>query len=192
MSFHQFFLKIYDRAAKRMCLDCAEFIKEGDKILDLGCGSGIVAKNFQDFFKTEILGVDIEDKRIFPIPLQLIDGKLLPFDDLKFDVILISYVLHHTKDPEKLLLESKRVGKRIIIFEDLPEGVFSKLRCSFHEKSYNLLFQRKNQKFTFKTEKEWKDLFRKLRLKVVSQKRISGLFKWLDPGEKTLFVLESV
>jgi hypothetical protein len=40
--------------------------------------------------------------------------------------------LHHTEDPISILKEAKRVGKRIIIFEDLPEGIFGKKFIAFY------------------------------------------------------------
>ena len=195
MSFHFFFAKIYENAAQRMCLECTEFIKKGDKILDFGCGSGIVSKNFQDFFKADILGVDIKDSRVVSIPFKKIkevSSEKLPFNDLSFDVALVSYVLHHTKDPGEILKELKRVAKRIIVYEDLPEGFLSKLRCFFHEISYKILFQRVKYRFNFKTEKKWKELFEKLGLKIVAQKKASGRFNFIDPTSKIIFILDGV
>jgi len=190
MSYYRIFSKIYDMSAQKMCLDCADFIGKGATILDLGCGSGIVAKNFRDFFQAEIIGVDIKDSRMFPIPFEIIDGKSLPFSDLSFDVVLINYVLHHSQDPESLLKEAKRVSRRIIIYEDLPEGILSKLRCNFHQVGYNIFFQKQKQKFSFKTQKEWEKIFEKLELKIIAKKRTSSLLGWLDPVEIIIFVLE--
>jgi len=173
-----------------MCLECREFVKRGDKILDLGCGSGIIGKAFQDFFHARVLGVDIQDNRITYIPFQIIDGKNLPFNDKSFDLVLISYVLHHSENPLKLLKEAKRVGKKIIVYEDLPEGFLSKLRCILHEIIYNLFFQKTDHKFNFKTKKEWKGVFEKLGLKVLFEKTAKNPFDFLDPGEKIIFFLE--
>jgi len=178
-----------------MCLECFDFIKEGDKILDFGCGSAIVSQTFKDYFKADVLGVDVEDKRVFPIPFKRIgdmESGQLPFGDLSFDVVLISYVLHHTKNPKAVLKEVQRVAKRIIIYEDLPQGLFSRLRCWFHELSYRAFFQKTNYRFSFKTEKEWKELFNELGLKVIAQKRVVSTFKIFDPSYKIIFVLERV
>jgi len=188
--YYRIFLPAYNKAAQRMCLDCAEFIEKGDKILDLGCGSAIVAKNFEDFFQAKIFGVDIKDNRIFPIPFKIITGKKLPFDDLFFDVVLINYVLHHCQKPEVLLKEAKRVGKRIIVYEDLPEGLFSKLRCALHQVSYSIFFQHNSQRFNFKTKTEWEGLFKNLGLKIITQKQVSTPFDWFDPVHRILFVLK--
>ena len=191
MQFHRVFTSLYKKAALKMCRDCVDFINKGDNILDLGCGSGIVAETFGEFFESSILGIDIRDSRIIPIPFKLIEGANFPFGSLSFDVILISYVLHHASNQEELLKEAKRVAKRIIVFEDLPDGFWSKLRCFFHGVSYNSLFQKKDQKFHFRTRKGWEELFERLDLKILTAKRVSNLIKIIDPVKNILFVLES-
>jgi len=186
MNYYQIFSKIYELGAQHMCQDCRDFIEEGSKILDLGCGSGIAAKEFRDFFNAEVIGVDIKDNRLVDIPFQIIDGKNLPFERNFFDVILINYVLHHCQNPEQLLKEAKRVGEKIIIFEDLPEGVPSKLRCSLHKITF---LGGKRRTIKFKTGKEWKNLFERLDLKVIAEENPSSSLDWLDPVKRALFVL---
>ena len=186
MNYYRLFSKIYEMGAKQMCHDCQGFVKKGSKILDLGCGSGIAAKNFQDFFGAKVLGVDIRDNRLVPIPFKLIDGKNLPFEDNTFDVVLINYVLHHCQNPEEILKEAKRVSKRIIIFEDLPEGFFSKLRCKIHQ----IIFPGSKKAFNFKKKEEWEKIFEKLGLKIIAQDRVFTKFSWLDPAKRIRFVLE--
>jgi len=171
-----------------MCRDCQGFIKEGSKILDLGCGSGIAAKYFQDFFKAKVFGVDVRDNRLVKIPFKIIDGKNLPFENDSFDVVLINYVLHHCEDPESLLREAKRVAKRIIIFEDLPEGFLAKLRCKIHQ----IIFPGGKKIFNFKKRVEWQKIFEKLGLKIIAQDRVFTKFSWLDPIKRIRFVLEKV
>lgn len=181
MNYYQVFKIFYQEAARKMCGECKDFVKENSKILDLGCGSAIVANEFQKFFKGEVLGIDIKDSRIFPIPFRTFNGADIPFDEDSFDIVLISYVLHHSKDPESLLKEAKRVGKMIIIFEDLPEGIFGKTYCFLHWLTWNLFFG-KSPKFNFHTEKEWEEIFKNLELKIISKKNF--LMK------RKIFVLE--
>jgi ubiquinone/menaquinone biosynthesis C-methylase UbiE len=185
MNYYRLFSKIYEIGAREMCLDCQGFIKEGSKILDLGCGSGIAAKYFQDFFGAKVIGVDIRDNRLVPIPFQIFDGKNLPFENNFFDIVLINYVLHHCQSPEELLKEAKRVAKRIIIFEDLPEGFFSKLRCKIHQMTFP-----GKKIFNFKTQKEWRKIFDKLALKIIAENQVFTKISWLDPVKRILFVLE--
>jgi ubiquinone/menaquinone biosynthesis C-methylase UbiE len=171
--FYRTLSKIYQLSAQKMCRQCRHFIKKGAKILDLGCGSAIVASAFRKNFNAEISGVDIVDKRVEPISFALYDGKNLPFADNSLDVVLINYVLHHCQEPEKVLEEAKRVVKdRIIIYEDLPENVFSRMICRLHGKSFAWLFRNDKESCNFKTGTEWKEAFEKMNLKLIFEKRI--------------------
>lgn len=184
MSYYRAFYPIYKRMAKRMCLDCQAFIEKGEKILDLGCGSGIVGKSFQDFFQADIMGVDIKDQRVFRIPFKIINGTYLPFPEKSFDVVLISYVLHHTENPEALLTEAKRVcRKKIIVFEDLPKGFLSEVICNMHGFSFDKVF-RNPSKTSFKKEEDWQKIFNELNLSIIFKKRIKNF-----PPKKQLFIL---
>jgi len=187
MRFYRVFKKFYEQAARKMCLDCEQFIRKKSKILDIGCGSAIIANTFQNFFDTEVIGVDIIDRRIFPIAFSLTDGKKLKFPDNSFDNVLIAYTLHHSQSPVTLLKEVKRVAKhRIFIYEDLPEDFLSKLICYVHSFSFDKFFGNKNRT-TFKTENEWLEIFKKLGLNLVYDKHVSLSF---GPVKKKLFVLE--
>ena len=135
-----------------MCLDCQDFIKKGSKILDWGCGTAIVGKTFQDFFQAELFGVDVQDVRTVKIPFKITDGKSLSFPENSFDVVLINYVLHHSEDPVSVLKEAKRVARdKIVIYEDLPEDILSKLICQLHGISFDNFFGNPT-KTSFKTE----------------------------------------
>jgi ubiquinone/menaquinone biosynthesis C-methylase UbiE len=187
--YYRLFSKIYKIGAIQMCKDCKDYIEKGSKILDFGCGSGIVAKEFEKFFSAKVVGVDIKDNRIIKIPFfKIKDGEKLPFKDNSFDVVLLSYVLHHTLNSEKILQEAKRVGKKIIVFEDLPEGILSKLRCKFHQITF---FGGDRKNYNFKKSKEWEKIFAKLGLEMIVKKPVFTTFDFLDPVKKILFVLKS-
>ena len=188
--YYRIFSKIYERAARKMCSDCKNFIPKGSRILDLGSGSGIVAKNLANFFESLLTAVDIKDRRVVNIPFKIIDGKNLPFRDNEFDICFISYVLHHVKDPEPLLKEARRVTKdKIIIYEDLSEGKISDFICKIHGKSFNYFFQKNDENGNFLTGRQWEETFKKSGLKLVSEKRTSHIF---NPVKKKMFVLEKI
>lgn len=192
MKFYEIVHPVYRWAAKVMCRDCSPYIKPGLKMLDLGCGSGIVSKEFAEHFKAQLTGVDIIDNRIFPINFKLINGRNLPFSGDEFDVILISYVLHHADDPVRLLGEAKRVlrpGGKIIIFEDLYQGFIAKILCHLHGSTYGVLFEHHSGKeqYNFKDLKQWKTVFKTLELRVIFDKRVS---RFINPVHKHLFILE--
>ena len=185
---YKLFVPFYERAARKMCRECQDFVRKKSKILDLGCGSAIVAKEFKNFFEAEVLGIDIDDKRVYPIPFKIIDGRLLPFPQNSFDVVLISYVLHHSEDPVSLLFQAEKTAPKIIIYEDIPEGFFSKLLCKIHGFSFDILFQKKKQRTNFKTISQWQKIFKDLGLKLVYKKVFKG--PPIYPVKKALFVLE--
>ena len=172
-----------------MCSDCRNFIPQGSKILDFGCGSGIIGKEFGREFDAEILGVDIIDNRVEDIPFRKFDGNNLSFlPDSSYDVVMINYVLHHAKDPLALLKEAKRVAKsRIIIYENLPEGIVSRISCLLHGISFAWIFQRNNITGKFFTKKEWEDIFKNTGLSVASSKKVSSKFSLM---KEQLFILQ--
>jgi len=174
---YRLFRNQYEKAGREMCEDCLNFIKEDSNLLDLGCGSGIIGKEFGRFFNSEILGLDILDNRVIEIPFRKYDGKDLSFlKDDSFDAVLINFVLHHCQNPLELLKESKRVTKDIIvIYENIPEGLISKIFCYLHGVSFACFFQKNENKGKFLKRKEWETEFEKMGLKVLYSKKVSGL-----------------
>lgn len=188
---YRLFVKIFEIAGEKMCFEIREFLKKGEKVLDLGCGSGVFTQKVQNKFGVEIIGIDVMDCRIFKVPFRLFDGKRIPFSNGAFDTVLISFVLHHTENPVELLNEARRVGKKIIIFEDLFEPLLGKLRCYIHWFLWNLIFKKKFSKFNFYSEKEWEEIFKKLNLRLIAKKDFVVGFKFIDPVKKKIFVLEN-
>jgi SAM-dependent methyltransferase len=175
-------------AADRMANDCRDFINNGDSILDLGCGSAIVAKKFERFFQAKVTGVDIIDHRVEKIDFKLFDGKVLSFEDKSFNDVLIAYVLHHCQEPLKTLSEAKRVCKRyIIIYEDMPDGWWGKIRCKIHGNLFNIFFQKNSAQCKFMNQAGWEASFKELGLRPVFEKKVSLPF---ELTQKRLFVLE--
>jgi len=174
---YSLFRKQYEKAGREMCKDCVDFIKEDSSLLDLGCGSGIIGKEFGRFFNSEVLGLDIIDNRVVEIPFRRYNGNNLSFlKDNSYDAVLINFVLHHCQNPIELLKEAKRVSKGIIvIYENIPEGLLSKLFCYFHGISFACFFQKNGNKGNFLKRKEWEETFEKMGLKVVYSKRCSGI-----------------
>jgi ubiquinone/menaquinone biosynthesis C-methylase UbiE len=101
-------------------------LPRGARVIDLGCGSGV----FTDLLRRaayDALGLDISPKLIalgrsrYP-GLDLIEGDAenLPFGSASFDGVLLSGLVHHFPDPQRLAAETFRIlkpGGRFMAFD---------------------------------------------------------------------------
>jgi len=170
-----------------MVEQCKEFIPLNSKILDFGCGSGIAGKKFQQAFQADFLGVDIIDNRVENIPFKLYNGQGLSFfNNNSFDVVLVNYVLHHTKNPLELLDEIIRVAKNVIVVYESPaDGIFYRIMCWLHGTSFARFFQRNSERGRFFTTQEWKKIFQDKGLKILKEEKVNSF-----PLKNVLFILK--
>lgn len=99
----------------------------GNRLLDIGCGSGI-GLGLHQLFDPQLSVVGMEgndDGR--PVwdarGLNVVTGNIyeLPFEENEFDTVVSSHVLEHLETPERALLESMRVARRRVIHA-VPSG----------------------------------------------------------------------
>jgi len=85
------------------------------KVLDVGCGFDPVSLYFNSREKTVLLDIDtkIENVDIY----DDIDkpNYRFPFPDKFFDIIILTDVLAHIKNKDRVLSECKRVGKMLVL-----------------------------------------------------------------------------
>lgn len=147
------------------------------KLLDIGTGTGGLALLLLAEGK-QVTSVDVVDKSDFEevIP-KLYNGHDLPFDDASFEVVQLITVLHHIPDPDRLLQETLRVGKKVIVMEDVYSNPLQKYITWFADSLVNKEFW--GHPHTNRTDAEWKATFNKLRAELVfeEQYRFLGLFR---------------
>ncbi|RMF55023.1 class I SAM-dependent methyltransferase [Candidatus Woesearchaeota archaeon] len=146
-------------------------LKKTDNILDIGSGYGAVSWLLRkQGYKVTPLDVKNKSctKEIRPI---IYNGRKIPFKDKSFDVALLITVLHHTKNPEEVLKEARRVAKRLIVMEETYSNIFQKYVTFIIDSLVNFEFL--GHPHTNKTDAEWRRTFRNMGLEVcdVNKKR---------------------
>jgi SAM-dependent methyltransferase len=104
---------------------------DGRRILDIGCGPGVLAGALAGRGAT-VTGIDpgeaaIRDARarVPAARFELASAEALPFADASFDGAVMLNALHHVPDPAAALSEAARVvgpGRVVVIVEPLAEG----------------------------------------------------------------------
>jgi ubiquinone/menaquinone biosynthesis C-methylase UbiE len=120
----------HDRNMKRM-IGCISPVNLAGKILDNGCGIGILGDYLSG---ADIVGSDISGEMLKKAEgkikeLVLADSENLPFANNSFDVIFARSLLHHLPYPERGVDECYRTLKPggQVVFQDTLMSIFSYL-----------------------------------------------------------------
>ena len=97
-------------------------ILPGSLVLDVGCGSGTMAKAVEETCGAKIEGADITNLLVQDFPFHKLPEAWETWPDRSFDIVMINDALHHMTAVIQLdtLRESLRVGKKVLIFETYP------------------------------------------------------------------------
>ena len=111
----------------------ADLIEKDKKVLDVGCADGILMKFLKDNKNANIRGLEISKKKVqecIAKGLTVIEGNaekdLKQFPDKSFDYVVLSQTLQAFLNPELVLNELLRVGKKAII--TIPNFGYWKVR----------------------------------------------------------------
>ncbi len=161
--------------ARHLC----DLLPRRASVLDVGCGDGTIDKVVETARPDiSIHGVDVLVRPSAKISVQHFDGITLPFPDRSFDVVTFVDVLHHTDDPNVLLREAARVGRRAIVLKDhTMEGfcAYSTLRFMdwVGNARHGVVLP-----YNYWPEDRWRESFAALKLEVSEWRAALGLYPW--------------
>ncbi|MBF0296077.1 MAG: methionine biosynthesis protein MetW [Magnetococcales bacterium] len=100
----------------------ADLVTEGARVLDLGCGDGLLLEHLIRHQNARGFGVEISHEGVhnciargLPVYQGDIDQGLSDHHDDSFDYVILSHTLHAIHRPEYVLKEVLRVGKKGIV-----------------------------------------------------------------------------
>ncbi len=115
-------------------------LRDGQRVLDVGCGTGSFCALLEQHEGVEVHGADIDPRVLERAQRKSQRSRFaaapahaLPFDDGSFDRVTSTLLLHHLTSTEKraALLEWRRVlrpgGQMCVLDWDRPRGWFAKL-----------------------------------------------------------------
>lgn len=100
----------------------SEWVLQGSRVLDLGCGRGILLEHLKKTKQTAGVGVDVDPDKILSCIKRGISAYqgdieeiLSRFEDDYFDWVILSRTVQELNRPEDILGEALRVGKRAVV-----------------------------------------------------------------------------
>lgn len=162
-------LKVYYRPVVSPIVDLIHLVKEGEKVGDIGCGSGQFCLLLTKFAKPSyIYGIEISDKLVsnakqlferystIPFAFEKFDGIQFPEKIKELDVIILMDVLHHVPKANQRqfivhLIGAMKSGARLIL-KDIDGGS----PLVYFNKLHDLIFAgEKGNELTYQTTQAW-------------------------------------
>ena len=99
-----------------------DLIDKNARVLDLGCGTGDLLHLLSKEKSVHAAGIEINEDAIYSavekglsVSHGDIDSGLSDYSDKSFDYVILHESIQEVLHPEKVVLESLRVGKRVIV-----------------------------------------------------------------------------
>ncbi len=100
----------------------SKLIVERSRVLDVGCGDGILMEYLSKNKVVDVRGLEISKEKVkkcLSNGLAVVEGNaeydLKQFPDLSFDYVILSQTLQAFMSPENVIKDLLRVGKKVIV-----------------------------------------------------------------------------
>ena len=100
----------------------SKLIDEKSRVLDVGCGDGILMEYLSTNKVVDVRGLEISKEKVkkcLSNGLAVVEGDaeydLKQFPDLSFDYVILSQTLQAFMSPENVIKDLLRVGKKVIV-----------------------------------------------------------------------------
>ena len=100
----------------------SKLIDEKSRVLDVGCGDGILMQYLSKHKVVDVRGLEISKEKVkkcLSNGLAVVEGNaeydLKQFPDLSFDYVILSQTLQAFMSPENVIKDLLRVGKKVIV-----------------------------------------------------------------------------
>jgi SAM-dependent methyltransferase len=164
---------IYEKRIAVLSETIVAQLKQGDVVLDVGCGSGSLGKAILNSPRcpagVRVRGLENHKRGGEAIEVTAYDGHTIPFADREVDVVILADVLHHEPTPQRLLNESIRVARRCVFIKDHKvDGFLAQSRISFLDWAANTGYGVKCL-FRYHTRDGWTEFLRGFPVKVAAE-----------------------